>query len=288
MLRLPEEDPMHQPSASGNRPSASTLIAVALIVLLIVVTVVASLTVLQLPDPVTDQGEKIHLLYQPVLVISMIVFVLVTAGIIWAIFRFKRRSSDEMPEQIHGSSTLEALWTIIPVLILVGLFIPALLLVIDLKTPPSEDDADLTVEAVAHQWWWEFIYPDERIRVQQTPPDYEDLTPPALVVPVDKTVRILVRSTDVVHSFYAPRTLYKIQAIPGNVNIMHFKVEKTGTYYGQCYQFCGLRHSDMLFVLDARSDSEYRQWVQQTRTAQGVSTPNDQAAGAGSGGVKSE
>jgi cytochrome c oxidase subunit 2 len=268
----------------GGRLTPGLAIALGLIVIVTLVTLIASLTVLQLPDSVTEQGDRVKVLYAFTLAISMIVFVLVTCGIIWALFRYKRKSPDDMPEQIHGSSALEFAWTIIPIIILVGLFIPSLILVVDLKSPPSEDEADIVVEAIGHQWWWEFVYPETGIRVQATPPNYNDLTPPALVIPVDQTVLIKVRSTDVVHSFSAPQTLYKIQAVPGNVNYMHLKVEDIGVYHGQCYQFCGLRHADMLFVLDARSQADYDRWVQDTRRAQGLTdSPVDSAALPGPG-----
>jgi cytochrome c oxidase subunit 2 len=97
-------------------------------------------------------------------------------------------------------------------------------------------------------------------------------------VPVGQVVRIKIRSTDVIHSFSAPHTLYKIQAIPGNVNEMHFVVEKEGIYRGQCYQFCGLRHSDMIFVLDARSPADYARWLQEERAKQDSTTPSNSAA----------
>jgi cytochrome c oxidase subunit 2 len=269
---------MMQPAPGDNRPSASTIIAVTLIVILGIITIIAAITVFQLPDPVTSQGEDINLLYQPVLIISFIVFWGVTSGIIWAIFRYQRKSADEMPVQIHGSSTLEMTWTVIPILILVGLFIPAVILLVDLKTQPSEDEADVVVEAIGHQWWWEFVYPDDGIRVQPTPPNYEELVPPRLVVPIDQTVLVRVRSTDVVHSFYFPNSLYKIQAIPGNVNEMHFKAEKAGTYTGQCYQFCGTRHADMLFVVEVMEAADYQRWLSETRQAQGIDKPANELA----------
>ena len=271
---------MTQPPAANRRPSGSMVVAALLILILGIVTVVSALTVFQLPDPVTEQAERIDTLYQPVLAISFIVFFGVTAAIIFAVFRYQRRGP-EMPEQIHGSSLLEMTWTIIPIIILVALFVPALILLLDLKTPPSEDEVDLTVEAVGHQWWWEFIYPESGVRVQATPPNYDDLKPPALVVPVGQTIVVKVRSTDVIHSFYAPQTLYKIQAVPGNVNQMHFKVTKAGVYYGQCYQFCGLRHSNMLFVLDARSPADYQRWLQEARRAQGLDAGATEVAAGG-------
>jgi len=261
---------MTQDPAGRRRPPVSIIIAATLIVILAVVTIVGALTVFQLPHPVTSDGKHVHLLYQAVLAVSFFVFFGVTAGIIWAMFRYKR-VDDTIPEQVHGSNKLEATWTIIPIVVLVILFVPALILVLDLKTPPKDSEIDLTVDAIGHQWWWQFDYPDDGITVQATPPDYNDLTPPRLVVPVGKTIVINISSTDVVHSFSAPHTLYKLQAIPGMINTMHLKIEEVGTYTGQCYQFCGLRHSDMRFIIDARSEADYEAWLAETQAAQGVS-----------------
>jgi cytochrome c oxidase subunit II len=251
----------------GGRWSPGTAIAIGLIFIVGLVCLIASQNVLQLPEAITVQGDRIKNLYTATLAICLIVYVLVTGGIIWAIFQFKRKSPDEIPAQIHGSSKLETIWTAIPIMILVGLFIPAMILVLDLKTPP--DDPFVTVDAVGHQWWWEFAY-ENGIKVQSLPPNYDDLDPPRLVVPVGQTVRVVVKSTDVIHSFSAPNLLYKVQAIPGNINEMHFKAEKTGEFLGQCYQFCGLRHSDMRWVLDVRSEADYNRWVSETRRAQGL------------------
>jgi cytochrome c oxidase subunit 2 len=191
-----------------GKPPARIIIALAVIVLLGVFTVIGAVTVLQLPDPVTEQADDTSLLYQPVLAVSLVVFFAVTSGIIWAMARYKRQSEDEeLPVQVHGSSVLEATWTIIPIIILVALFIPSLILVLDLKDPPENPDVE--IDAVGHQWWWEFRYPNDGVVVQATPPNYDDLDPPTLVLPVGATVVIHLSSTDVVHSFSAPQTLYK-------------------------------------------------------------------------------
>jgi cytochrome c oxidase subunit 2 len=260
---------MTQNPAGRRRPPVSIIIASTLILILAVVTVVGAVTAFQLPNPATETAKDVDLLYQGVLAVSFVVFFLVTAGIIWAIFRYKR-VDDSIPEQIHGSSSLEALWTIIPIIILVVLFVPSLILLLDIKTQPTPDEADLHVEAVGHQWWWEFKYLDDGVTIQATPPDYDNLEPPALVVPVGKTILIELRSTDVIHSFGIPNTLYKMHVVPGSINLMHFKAEDVGVYRGQCYQFCGLRHSDMLFVLDVRSEADYEAWLNETQAAQGV------------------
>ncbi len=265
---------MNQPQTGSRKPSGSMIISGLLMTILTVVTIVGGLTVLQPPDPITEQGNNTYLLYQFVLWISLAVYLLVSNALIFAVFRYKRRAGDGMPEQIHGSTVLELTWTIIPVIILVALFVPSTLLVLDLKTPPDDEDVFLTVEAVGHQWWWEFIYPDGT-RVQQTPPDYDNLVPPALVVPTDKVVVVKIRSTDVIHSFYVPQTLYKVHAVPGTITQLHFNVEDEGVYYGQCYQFCGLRHSDMLFVLDARTEEDYEDWLAEQQALQNTG-PKDQ------------
>ncbi len=256
---------------SGRRkPPLRMLIAITLITILGAVTILGGVTVLQLPHPISTQAHDTHLLYEAVLAVSLVVFFGVTSGIIWAIFRYKREPGDDtIPEQIHGSNALEMTWTIIPILILVALFIPALLLVLDLKSQPAEADAAVVVDVYGHQWWWEFDYNQDGFKVQPTPPDYANLDPPRLVVPVGETVLLRIHSTDVVHSFSVPHLLYKIQAIPGNVNEMHFKIKdnEIGTYTGQCYQFCGLHHSDMRFVLDVRSQADYDAWVAQQKAA---------------------
>ena len=251
-----------------GRPSGSMIIAGVLILILAVVTVAGAIFAFQLPEAITEQGKQTVILYEATLAISFIIYFGVTAGLIYAIFKFKRKPGDAMPVQIHGSSTAEFTWTVIPIIILVALFIPALVLVIDFKTPPTEANADVTIDVVGHQWWWEFQYPNDNIKVQATPPKYDELVPPVLVVPVNKTILLHIRSTDVIHSFYAPHLLYKMQAIPGNINDMHFKAEKTGTFIGQCYQFCGTRHADMRWTLQVVSQADYDKWLRDTKSAQ--------------------
>lgn len=267
-----------------SRPSPSLIVAGVLIVALGIVVLVASLTVLQLPTPVTSQGKDTQKLYYAVLVISMVIYFAVTAGIIYACFRY-RRKDNVMPVQIHGSSVLEFSWTAVPVLILIGLFIPSFILMNKLKTPPADKDVAVEMEAIGHQWYWEFVYcqsgPDKcdddtaNLHIQRTPPNYTNLVPPMFVVPVGQTVRIQVRSTDVIHSFSVPHFLYKIQAIPGNVNQFHFKVTKAGTYTGQCYQFCGTRHADMRFTVQAMEPANYQNWLNQQKKAQGLPTDSN-------------
>lgn len=195
------------------------------------------------------------------------VFVLVEGALIYAIFRFRGRPDDPEPSQIHGNTTIEIIWTLIPALILAVIAVPTVKGIFETNKTPENA---LKIEVIGHQWWWEFRYPDDGVVVQQTPPDYDDLDPPTLVLPVGAKVVIHLSSTDVVHSFSAPNTLYKLQAIPGNINTMHLEFNETGVFTGQCYQFCGVRHSDMLFIIDVREQADYEAWLSETQAAQGV------------------
>jgi len=276
----------------GSKPSSSMILAGVLIVAVGILVLVGSLTVFQLPSPVTSQAKTTQKLFWAVLAIAMFIYFAVTAGIIWAIFRYRRRDN-ALPVQVHGSSVLEFSWTAVPVLILIGLFIPSFIIMRDLKTPPADKDVSVEMEAIGHQWYWEFVYcksgkdsceDPANLHIQKTPPNYTNLVPPQIVVPVGQTVRIQVRSTDVIHSFSVPHFLYKIQAIPGNINEFHFKVTKAGTWTGQCYQFCGTRHADMRFTVQAMEPADYENWLNNQKKAQGLPTTdgNISAASAGS------
>jgi cytochrome c oxidase subunit 2 len=283
------------PGGRGQAPVA-LLIAIVLIAGLAVLTIVSGFTVLQPPKPVTEQAKDTETLYQVTLVLALVIFFLVSAGIIWAIFRYRRRGPG-LPPQVHGSSTLEIGWTIVPLVILVALFIPSMILVVDLKTPVSAEDADVTIEVMGQQWYWTFTYCQAgdcartgNLVIQRTPPAYPDygesdaltrFQPPTIVVPVGETVLFKVRSRDVVHSFYVPHFYFKIQAIPGNVNDFSIRVTEPGVYSGHCVQFCGLRHSDMLFIVDAREPAEYQRWLTRERQARGLPPEDALSAEAG-------
>jgi cytochrome c oxidase subunit 2 len=254
-------------STRGGRSGSNsgTLIAIFLIVVLVAATMVAYFTVMQFPDQVTEEADDINSLYAITLALATFVFLSVEALIIWVVFRFRRRSNTD-PAQVHGNNRLEFGWTAIPVMIMVVLFTLSAPLVIDLRDSEAEA-ADLTVNVTGRQWFWEYEYPEEGITIQEIP-DYENPDPPALVVPVDQLVVLNVTSGDVVHSFYVPDFLYKIQAIPGQVNEMHFTAEEIGTYTGQCAQFCGLNHAQMLLKVEVVSQEDYDAWVEEQLAAQ--------------------
>jgi cytochrome c oxidase subunit 2 len=158
-------------------------------------------------------------------------------------------------------------WTVVPVLILVTIAVPSFrLLFYQLHIPK----ADLTVKATGKQWFWSYTYPDEKIEFDSLLVQQKDLksgqprlltADNALVVPVNKNVRVLTTGADVIHSWAVPAFGVKIDAIPGRVNETWFRAERTGTYYGQCSQLCGRDHAFMPIEVRVLSDADYKAWL---------------------------
>jgi cytochrome c oxidase subunit II len=205
------------------------------------------------PQSVTEQGRAVYNLYNLFLYIAAVVFVVVSGLVLWSVVRYRRRD-DELPKQTHGNNRLELLWTLIPTVIVLALF--AFTLVAQNKVLDKSGQADVNVTVTAFQWSWRFTYEGTGAEVLGTPEHI-----PEMVVPVGQTIRVKLVSADVVHSFYVPQTLFKRQAIPGTENVFDLTFEKVGLYHGQCTQFCGLQHPDMVFRVRVVSQGEYQSWL---------------------------
>ncbi|HET8789296.1 MAG TPA: cytochrome c oxidase subunit II [Actinomycetes bacterium] len=208
------------------------------------------------PESVTEQGQAIYNLYSLFLYIAAVVFVVVSGLVIWSVIRYRRRD-DELPTQTHGNNRLELIWTAIPTVIVLVLFV--FTIQAQNKVLDSPGEADVNVTATAFQWSWRFTYEGTGAEVVGGPE-----TIPELVVPVGQRVRVKLVSVDVVHSFYVPQTLFKRQAIPGVTNEFDLTFEKTGLFHGQCTQFCGLQHTDMVFRVRVVTQGEYQSWLAET------------------------
>jgi cytochrome c oxidase subunit 2 len=204
------------------------------------------------PDSVTEQGEAVHNLYLLFLYIAAVVYVVVAALVIWSVVRYRRRN-DELPKQTHGNNRLELAWTLIPTVIVLVLF--AFTLRAQDKVLDS-GQADVNVTVTAFQWSWRFTYEGTGAEVVGTPEHI-----PEMVLPVGQRVRVKLISADVVHSFYVPQTLFKRQAIPGVTNEFDLTFDKTGLFHGQCTQFCGLQHTDMVFRVRVVDQNQYQSWL---------------------------
>ena len=187
-------------------------------------------------DPVSSVGHSILRVYEIVTWIDVGIFIIVFALLIIALIRFRRADlGAEPPKQVHGNPMLELVWTLVPAVLLIIIAVPTWghIFTFDAKIP--QEDA-FRVRAIGKQWWWEFEYVDSGA-----------VTANELHVPVGRDVVIETYSTDVIHSFWVPRLAGKIDTLPGKSNVLWFNADETGTFYGQCAEYCGTSHANMRF-----------------------------------------
>jgi cytochrome c oxidase subunit 2 len=212
-------------------------------------------------NPASPGARSIANLHAITLWIATIVFVIVAGLLIYSLVRFRRKSPDdpEPDQSFHSNTTLEAIWTIIPVGILI------VLLVLTFQTMKDIDPnrpTDLTIRAVGKQWLWEFQYPDHGIS-----------TTGEMWLPVDTDIRIEITSEDVIHSFWVPQLGGKQDAIPGYLNTTWFKADRLGTYHGQCAEYCGLGHSNMPIEVKVVDQQSFDLWLSSKAEKQARSLP---------------
>ncbi len=202
------------------------------------------------------------------LITAIVLFVLALLVIVAVRFNSKR---NPVPSRTTHNTTIEVIWTVVPVLILVAIAVPSFrLLFYELKVPA----ADVTIKATGKQWFWSYQYPDAKFEFDSLMVQAKDLKPDqprllaadnAMVVPVNKVVHVLTTGADVIHSFSVPAFGIKIDAIPGRINETWFKAEREGTYYGQCSQLCGRDHAFMPIEVKVVSDKDYAAWVEEAK-----------------------
>ena len=166
---------------------------------------------------------------------------------VYAIFRFRGKPDDPEPKQVHGNTTIEIIWTVVPALILAAIAVPTVRGIFETATIPGADA--LEVQVIGHQWWWEFRYPSLNLT-----------TANELHVPVGQTVSLKMRTADVVHSFWNPRMAGKRDVFPNRETRLWFKAEQAGEYPGQCAEFCGIQHGRMAFRVRAQTAEEFQAW----------------------------
>ncbi len=209
-------------------------------------------------NPVGTAGDTIANLFNIVLIMATVVFVVVEGLIVFSAIRFRRaaRASSE-PTQVHGNTRLEIAWTIAPALIVVTLFVLAIQGLQALDTPPAQAAGNpLTIRVIGHQFWWEYQYPD-----------YHITTATDLVIPVGAVVNLEISSGDVIHSFWIPQLNGKTDAFPNHVNKTWIQANTTGAFYGQCAELCGASHANMRVVVIVKAPEEFDQWVKGQQAA---------------------
>ena len=202
------------------------------------------------------------------IIAAIALFVLVLLVVVMVKFNAK---ANPVPSRTTHNTTIEVLWTVVPVLILVAISVPSFrLLFYELKVPK----ADITVKATGKQWFWSYSYPDNKFEFDSLMVQDKDLKPDQLrllsvdnemVVPVNKVVHVLVTGADVIHSFSVPSFGIKIDAIPGRLNETWFKADREGMYYGQCSQLCGRDHAFMPIAVRVVSEQQYSAWLEDAK-----------------------
>ena len=181
--------------------------------------------------------------------------------ICWAIFRYRRRAgTDTIPVQTQYHTLTEIIYTVMPILIVLGLFWATV--VVENKVTAVTPDPGTTIHVYAFQWGWEFEYPNGVKVIGQTTES------PTMVVPTGQTTRIYLRSYDVLHGFYVPEFNFSRYASPGYWTSFDLNVLHDGVYRGQCTQLCGLYHSLMFFNVRSVSPTAYAVWLRTTRAFQ--------------------
>ena len=209
--------------------------------------------------PEGPSAESIQQLVIPVTAIAGIVFVLVIGAIVFITWKFRERKDsdpDEFPSQIHGKTTLEIGWTILPALILAGIAVGTVMTIINLN---REEPNAIQVQVAGQQWWWEYKYDLNSDGNFDGPEDITSAT--ELVIPAGKPVQVTTTSNDVIHSFWIPGLNGKKDAVPGLYNPLKLQADEPGVFRGQCTEFCGLSHANMRMLVRAVSSSDYDAWV---------------------------
>jgi cytochrome c oxidase subunit II len=223
----------------------------------------------KLQGSATEVMDFITKFHNGLLVIITLITLFVLALLVTVMVKFNARANP-VPSRTTHNTLIEVAWTLIPVLILVGIAIPSFrLLFLQLDIPK----ADLTIKATGKQWYWTYSYPDngkfEFDSLLACDETREKCTQPRLlavdneiVVPVNKIVRVETTGADVIHSFAVPAFGIKIDAIPGRLNETWFRANQTGIFYGQCSELCGKDHAYMPIEVRVVTDQEFATWVE--------------------------
>jgi cytochrome c oxidase subunit 2 len=239
---------------------------------------------IHLQDQYSPLGEYGHWIHNDVLLpIITIITVFVLGLLIYVALRYNRKSNP-VPSKTSHNTLIEVVWTLVPVLVLVGIAVPSIdLLAKQFKPAPAKS---LTIKATGNQWFWSYTYPDNggfeiisnMLNIPGEPvinngvrevgskpydgPSHLEVDN-RMVVPVGEPIRMQVTAADVIHSFAVPSLWFKIDGVPGRINEKVMFIEKPGVYYGQCSELCGVRHGYMPIAVEALPRAQFNAWVLQ-------------------------
>jgi len=233
-------------------------------------------------EGVTDLSKEIYGLHMAAFWVCVVIGIVVFGAMIYSIV-YHRKDKDHKPATFHESTTVEIIWTIIPVIILITLAIPAAQALVKIE---DSSNADMTIKVTGYQWKWQYEYAEDDISFfsnlastsrdaavrdsaidPSTVDNYLLEVDNPVVIPVGKKVRFLFTSNDVIHAWWVPDLAVKKDAIPGYVNDMWAMVNTPGTYRGQCAELCGKDHGYMPITVIAKEEGEYKAWVAEQKAA---------------------
>jgi cytochrome c oxidase subunit 2 len=216
-------------------------------------------------------AEAVHAFNIELTVIITVITAFVLGLLLYVIWRFNEKRNPT-PSKTSHNGLLEVAWTVVPVVILVAIAIPSFRLLYFADRTPN---AEMTIKAIGHQWYWSYEYPDNgNFTFDANMVDAKDLKPGQLrlletdnrlVLPVDTNIRLLVTATDVIHSWAMPPFAVKLDGEPGRVNETWFRITKEGVFYGQCSEICGIRHAYMPIAIEALSKDKFKEWAAQAK-----------------------
>lgn len=221
---------------------------------------------INLPDSVTPMLDQMKSFNDLVLIIIVAVVLFVMGLLAWVMIRY-RESANPVPSRLSHNTTLEVLWTIVPVLVLVVIAIPSFRLLFHQFDFPKPD---VVVKATGKQWYWSYEYPDAKVAFDSYPIDDKDLKPGQIrnlsvdnemVVPVNKVVQVLITGGDVIHQWVVPSFGTRADGIPGRINRTWFLAREPGIYYGECSALCGQGHAYMPIAVKVVSDEDFGKWI---------------------------
>lgn len=213
-------------------------------------------------SPHSPQAQAIAGVFSLVLAIAAVVFLVVLMGVVYSVVRYRSRGiTAEEPKQIFGSRKLEALWTVVPLLIVTGLFIVTVRAMVLIDAPQdSGRHPDLVI--TGHQWWWEARYPNGVVATGD------------IHIPAARRLLARIESADVIHDFWAPNLGRKMDAVPGRWSYIWLEADTPGTYEGTCSEFCGAQHAWMRFRVTAEPDETFQTWLKNEERATVDDVPN--------------
>lgn len=183
--------------------------------------------------------------------VMIFVFTVVMALYIYVLIRYRKRKGQEgVPKQVEGSHILEVVWTVIPIILLIIIAVPTVVLTFKHSENYTENEDVLQVKVTAHQYWWQFEYPQHGINTSQD-----------LVIPVGQPVAFEVIASDVIHSFWVPSLGGKIDTLPGQSNVNYLQADEAAVYRGKCAELCGASHALMDFKVIAMEETDFNAWV---------------------------